>query len=191
MPQDHGLLLVVDDDPEWREALSDVLREEGYSVAVAEDGVAALDMLSHSDPLVVIADIQMPFMGGRQLLGRVRDDDGRVPVIIVSGEYIATDDVSLAGAFRVMSKPVALEELLSTVAKAVARRRAHLPLNKLWLAAGTVTKSRVRRTRRPRWEAIRRAVSTISTPTRAALLALVVASSLALLVRRRAALAAH
>jgi CheY-like chemotaxis protein len=188
MPQDHGLLLVVDDDPEWRDALSAVLREEGYSVAVAEDGVAALDMLSHSDPLVVIADIQMPVMGGRQLLGRVRADDARVPVIIVSSEYIATDDHSLAGAFRVMSKPVALEELLSAVAEAGERRRAHLPLNKLWLAAGSLSKSRVSRAPRGRWDAIRRAVSSVS-PTRVALLALVVASSLALIVRHRATLA--
>jgi CheY-like chemotaxis protein len=188
MTQDHGLLLVVDDDPEWREALSDVLREEGYSIVVAADGAEALETLSRCDPLVVIADIQMPFMNGRQLLRRVRADDGRVPVIIVSGEHIARDDVSLAGAFRVMSKPVPLEELLTAISKAVERRRAHLPLNKLWRAAGGA-KSSVSRTSRSRWDAIRRAVSSVS-PLHAGLVALMVASSVALVLRRRIALAA-
>jgi two-component system chemotaxis response regulator CheY len=183
MPNNHGILLLVDDDPDWVEALSDVLQEEGYSVVAASNGRVALEKLAKMDPLLVITDIEMPVMGGRQLLSRVRAGDGRVPVIIVSGERTVADDATLAGAFRVMRKPVPLEELLTAITEAGARRIAHLPLNKLWSAAGTV--SAIRRPVRTRWRALHELVS----PARVAVLALVLAASVGLLVRWRATLA--
>jgi two-component system, NtrC family, response regulator AtoC len=181
----RGRVLIVDDDPDWVDVLSDFLVEEGYSVTSAPNGLAALETLSRMEPLVVITDVRMPMMDGRQLLAKVREQNVRIPVIVVTGEHAPGQDAGLAGALRVIRKPVPVNHLLSAIAEAVAHRVVHLPLEKLWRAAGAVSRSPRHRVSRSPWRAIRR----FFTPTVAApIVALIVlASSLALLKHWRAA----
>jgi CheY-like chemotaxis protein len=186
MPHGRGRVLIVDDDPEWIETLTDFLVEEGYSVTAAPNGVAALEELSLMEPLVVITDVQMPIMDGRQLLCRVHEQNGRMPVIVVTGERAG--DPALAGAFRIIGKPVPVDDLLSAIAEATAHRIVHLPLHKLWSAAGKVTRSRGNRVAWLRRSAVGRAAGrAASSPAVLPIVLLIVlVSSLALLNRWRA-----
>jgi CheY-like chemotaxis protein len=179
---DHlGRVLIVDDDLEWREIVAELLQDAGYSVTTAEDGRRGLEMIATSPPTVVMTDIQMPVMDGRALLAQARALDGRLPVIVVSGNP-ESDDNPFPGAFRVMRKQGTPDQLLEAVAAAMAHRAAQLPLQKLWRAA----KERVPlRRRRPSFlEAITSGMNSYfrSTSARFALAATVLVS--ALLVRR-------
>src|SRR5580698_8140047 len=173
----RGRVLIVDDDPDWIDVLSDFLVEEGYSVTSAPDGLAALETLSRMEPLVVITDVKMPMMDGRQLLAKVHEQNVRIPVIVVTGERAPGEDVELAGALRIIRKPVPVNHLLSAIAEAVAHRVVHLPLEKLWRAAGAVSRPPKRRVARSLSRAIRRAV----TPASIGVVMILVGSSLALI----------
>jgi CheY-like chemotaxis protein len=111
-------LLVVDDDEDWVDAITQFLQEEGFQVTSVSNGSAALEVLSRSEPMVMLTDIRMPVMDGRELLAKVREQYARVPVIVVSGEHAEIDDPGLAGAFRIIAKPVPVEELLSAIGEA-------------------------------------------------------------------------
>ena len=132
--QHHGTkVLVVDDDPGWIELMKDILENDGYAVAAAENGVVALEQLSRFRPFIVITDLHMPLLDGRELLAKVRAQDERVPVIVVTADRERVS-AGLVGAFRVVGKLSEVEGVLSAVADATAHRVAHLPLQKLWNA---------------------------------------------------------
>jgi CheY-like chemotaxis protein len=176
----RGRVLIVDDDQDWIESLTDFLVEEGYSVTAAPNGRAALKLLSGMEPLVVITDVEMPIMDGREFLVRAREEHGRTPVIVVTGEGARGDKrTGLTGAFRIIRKPVPVEDLLMAISEAGAHRVLHLPLQKLWHAAGAVARSRRPRVPRSRWAAVRRVVTSASAAPFVVLVLLV--SSLALL----------
>jgi CheY-like chemotaxis protein len=185
MQPSRGQVLIVDDDPDWIESLTDFLVEEGYSVTAAPNGLAALKQLSRMEPLVVITDVEMPIMNGREFLVRARVQNGRTPVIVVTGEGArGAGCAGLTGAFRIIPKPVPVEDLLSAISEAAAHRVVHLPLQRLWLAAGAVSRSRHNRLSRFRWAAIRRVVTSASVAPIVALI--LVLSSLALVKHLRA-----
>jgi len=116
-------VLVADDDPDWRELMRDILESEGHTVAVAENGLAALDRLSDFEPFVIVSDLRMPGLDGRQLTGRVHARDRHIPVIVVTAdkEQLAP---GIPGAFRVVGKADAIEGVLAAVAAAVESRAA-------------------------------------------------------------------
>src|SRR3972149_6628042 len=66
-------ILIVDDEPSMREFLEIMLTREGYKVATASDGKDALNMLNKQMYDVIISDIQMPGMGGLELLKSIKD----------------------------------------------------------------------------------------------------------------------
>jgi DNA-binding NtrC family response regulator len=183
MPEVHGTVLLVDDDDEWMEAISDFLLEEGYAVVGAPNGLAALETLSRMQPFAVVTDIRMPFMDGRQLLVEVHAHDARVPVIVVTAEQVQDQDASLEGAFRVIRKPVPLEEFLSALEAARAHRAAHLPLQKLWRTARVAAPARDRDVVRSRWRSLRTlgfSIWSSTSPMHVVMLTVALASSFAL-----------
>jgi signal transduction histidine kinase len=94
MPEEHGQILVVDDNRMNRLKLSISLEQQGHTVGLAEDGQQALDML-HTQPFdVVLLDIVMPGMDGYQVLERIKGDPKLrdIPVIVIS----ALDEIDSA-----------------------------------------------------------------------------------------------
>jgi DNA-binding NtrC family response regulator len=178
----RGRVFIFDDDPQWVEALSDFLVEEGYSVATAPNGSRALAELSRTKPLVVISDLEMPEMNGRQFLVRVRAQNRRLPVIVVTGERVQNGDPSLAGAFRIIRKPIRVEDLLSALAEAIGRRVARLPLQKRRGAAGAVSRSRHGVSRSP-WAAVRRVVTSVTSASATPFVVLILIASSLVLVK--------
>ena len=79
-------ILIVDDDPSVRSLVRDVLEVEGYDVAVAEDGFAALRRIEAERPACVVLDVMMPGMDGHAVLSRIRasDSGSSLPVVMLT-----------------------------------------------------------------------------------------------------------
>jgi len=116
---DCKTVLVVDDDRDIRDVLTDALEAEGYRVITAPDGQEALDWLRASTvrPCVILLDLMMPRMDGLQFRTEQLNEPllAAVPVIVLSADpsVIATaKSLNFAGSLR---KPVPLEALLAAV----------------------------------------------------------------------------
>jgi two-component system NtrC family response regulator len=115
-------VLVVDDDPEWLDLMTELLEDEGYAVATAKDGARAVSLVPGFDPSVVLTDLQMPKMDGRALLAELRARDEQVPVVVVTGDLSQIHDPDLEeAAFEIIMKPPSVEKLLAVVANASAK----------------------------------------------------------------------
>lgn len=78
-------ILVVEDDVDIRQLNSDVLRESGYHVDIAGDGMVAWQALQNDQYDLLITDNHMPMMTGLELISKLRSEDMKLPVILVSG----------------------------------------------------------------------------------------------------------
>jgi CheY-like chemotaxis protein len=157
-------VLVVDDDRDWMEAITEFLEEEGYSVEGAENGLVALEKLARGEPIVaVVTDVQMPVMDGHALLARLHAQRPTLPVIVVTSEHVTGDEPTFTGALRVLRKPVAVDELLSALAHASAP-----------------THEKATEPPRSIWKAFRTLCASLTTPAHVVMLTVCVASSFAL-----------
>lgn len=82
-------VLVVDDEPIILETMTAILESEGFVVRTAEDGFAVLVTLRQTPPDLIISDLRMPNMSGFEFLSVVRRRFPHIPIIAISGEYIA------------------------------------------------------------------------------------------------------
>lgn len=111
-------VLVVDDERDIREAVSEVLADEGYEVFGAADGAEALSKLRAHHPAVVLLDLMMPGMNGWEFRAAQQHDPevSGIPVIVVS----ALGKVAGLDAAEFLQKPFELDALLTAV-----RHHAH------------------------------------------------------------------
>ena len=110
----NGRILVVDDNAHALRAMSDLLEFEGFSVLTARNGLDALNKMRTVDHIsLVLLDLWMPLMDGREVLSRKRGDPGiaEIPVVVLS----AVPPLSLDGADEVLRKPVDLGAFVDTV----------------------------------------------------------------------------
>ena len=123
-------ILVVEDDNDIAEMVIYNLKQAGYDVQHAADGLAALDMLRREPPDMVILDIMLPNLDGREVCRRIRQDQGtrHIPVLIVSALAEETDRVVgfEIGADDYITKPFSPRELVLRV-KAILRRSQEAP----------------------------------------------------------------
>jgi two-component system CheB/CheR fusion protein len=137
--QRAGDILIIEDDPELRNLLRQLLSEEGHRVTVSADGIAALGMVSHATlrPDLILADYNLPNgMNGLQTVAKLRQKLHRqVPVIVLSGD-IATDTLrDIAGQECIqLSKPVKPKELMALIEKLLSP----LPLRRPSADSGAV-----------------------------------------------------
>jgi two-component system nitrogen regulation response regulator NtrX len=118
-------ILIVDDEPGVRSALSGVLRDEGYDVDSAESGEACLDRLARQAYDVVVLDIWLPGMDGLATLSRMRERQIDAQVVIISGHGNVESAVRAIkmGAFDFVEKPLSLEKTVLVVRNALRQRR--------------------------------------------------------------------
>jgi two-component system response regulator MprA len=123
MQGDTSAVLIVEDDPDVRDALTRALRFEGYEVATASDGGKALAQIEVSEPDVIVLDVMMPFVDGLETCRRLRARGYGTPVLILTalGQVGDRVDGLDAGADDYMVKPFALDELLARL-RALLRR---------------------------------------------------------------------
>jgi CheY-like chemotaxis protein len=109
-------VLIVDDEAESREALSLLLEYEGYRVALAANGEEALRYLQERPaPCLILLDLQMPVMDGREFLRRQQAEErlARIPVLVISGGVDRRTTATLRGAVGLFTKPVRIKALLA------------------------------------------------------------------------------
>jgi CheY-like chemotaxis protein len=126
-------ILVVDDDTDFREGLRTALEMKGYQVEEAGNGKEALDRIVARPPLLVLLDLQMPVMNGRELLQKLRGapETKDIPVVIISG-FGFEWEAELMGAQGYIGKPFEALELERIIAallrpRLVAVRPAPVP----------------------------------------------------------------
>jgi two-component system, NtrC family, C4-dicarboxylate transport response regulator DctD len=121
---DKSPVIVIDDEEHVRRALAQSLDLVGFDPGTEESAEAALDHLSRSFPGVLITDVRLGGMDGLELLGRVKELDEDIPVILITGH----GDVSMAvkamheGAFDFLEKPFDTERLIDAVSRAAQTR---------------------------------------------------------------------
>ena len=103
---------VVEDDPDFRELVREVLERAGWTVDVADDGIAALSRIRRVIPDLIILDLMMPNLDGVEVLKLLRSTEvGRqIPVVVATGSRV--DDAVRELASAVLVKPFDIQELL-------------------------------------------------------------------------------
>ncbi|HVY44350.1 MAG TPA: sigma-54 dependent transcriptional regulator [Minicystis sp.] len=117
-------VLVVDDEPSARSGLEKLLKQEGFVVDAAADGVEALAVAADRPPDVVVTDLKMPNLDGVGLMQKLHEQDGALPVIVVTAFGDVSNAVAAmrAGADDYLTKPVDFDALVVAVERAVERR---------------------------------------------------------------------
>jgi DNA-binding response OmpR family regulator len=122
-------VLVIEDDKRIHKTLKLLFESEGYSLEVATDGQSGLETFRSTKPSVVILDLKLPKMSGRDVLREIRKEAPSQPVIILSAVSEEVDKVVLLelGADDYVTKPFSPKELLARVRTVTRRAERTLP----------------------------------------------------------------
>ncbi|MEW6217902.1 MAG: sigma-54 dependent transcriptional regulator [Thermodesulfobacteriota bacterium] len=114
-------VLIVDDEPNYRLILAELLRDEGFEVLTAASGEAALGVAREADLDMVVTDMRMPGMDGIDLMKAIKSMDRDLPVMIMTafGEVDKAVEAMRAGAYHYLVKPFKNDELVVNVRKAI------------------------------------------------------------------------
>jgi CheY-like chemotaxis protein len=119
--QDSSVVLVVDDDPDILEALSEILEAEGFEIRRARNGKEALEKLEPDPPQLILLDLMMPVMDGWEFAQRMRQRPSvaAIPIIVLSADRNVGSKATDIGAVGHLAKPFELNDLLEMVRKAL------------------------------------------------------------------------
>ncbi|MDY7224827.1 response regulator [Hyalangium rubrum] len=116
------MILVVDDDPDILEALSEILEAEGFEIRRARNGKEALDRLEPDPPQLILLDLMMPVMDGWEFAQRMRQRPpaiSGIPLIVLSADRNVGSKALDIGAVGHLAKPFELNDLLEMVRRAL------------------------------------------------------------------------
>jgi CheY-like chemotaxis protein len=108
------VILVADDEPDVRSLILALLEDEGYRVVVAANGRAAIEAVERGQPDLILMDIMMPLMDGREAVRRLRarPELATIPIVLMSA---VTADALQPGVQAFVAKPFDLDYLLWTI----------------------------------------------------------------------------
>ena len=135
----NQLVLVVDDEASIRRSLEGVLKDEGFSVVLAEDGESAIRILMNTRPALILLDIWMPGMDGLETLRKIKEIHQDIPVVMISGHATISTAVAATrlGAMDFLEKPLDLSGTIQLVRRVLHQANAAAQASQ-----------------EPRWEAI-------------------------------------
>ena len=116
------VVLVVDDDKDIRDLLSDALAAEGYVAVSARHGAEALERLRDLRPDLILLDLMMPVMDGLAFIAAKKDDPALVDIPVIAMTAATWNDVE--GAVALLRKPFDLDAFLADVARRLRKRTA-------------------------------------------------------------------
>ncbi len=124
---DKAHILIIDDEKNYLLVLETLLVDEGYKVTAINDSETALAFLEESEVDVVVTDMKMPRLSGRDVLERVKKNWPHVPVLIMTafGSIESAVEIMKYGAFDYITKPFANDELVLSVHNAAELSKAH------------------------------------------------------------------
>ena len=127
MPQEQAHLLVIDDEKNYLLVLEALLLDAGYAVTALNDPETALAFIDESEVDVIITDMKMPKLSGKDVLSHVKRDYPHIPVLVMTafGSIESAVDIMKMGAFDYITKPFANDELLLSVQNAVELAKVH------------------------------------------------------------------
>jgi two-component system, OmpR family, response regulator CpxR len=122
-------ILVVDDDPDLRRALTEVLEEEGFEVSCAQNGEEALVVLEGVPPSAILLDLTMPLMDGWTFRARQRSDAklADIPTVVISAAYSDARHVSTLEPDAFLAKPFEVGALTETLQRLCAAPQPRAP----------------------------------------------------------------
>jgi CheY-like chemotaxis protein len=117
-------VLIAEDEVALREILSEGMRDEGFEVVSAPDGVEALELYRIAGPFdVLLLDEDMPRLTGRRMLAQLRAAGETVPAVIFSGNLEIGDEERVRlGVAEALRKPVSLDDLSRAIRQALKQR---------------------------------------------------------------------
>ena len=136
-------ILVVDDEPIMQEILGDFLREEGYSIDIADSGEEGVELAQKSSYDCAIVDLMMPGIDGIETMQKLREIDTSLPVIVVTAFASVESAVEAMkrGAFEYITKPFKNDEVLVVLQKAIRTRQLELEVPQLKEEVKTLRKA--------------------------------------------------
>lgn len=119
-------ILIIDDDPNLRKTLADILRAKGYELLAAKNGTEGLALLERNAVNLVLIDLGLPDISGLEVLHRVKADYPATEAIILTGNATLNSAIEAAnsGAFSYLSKPYDIDQLILSIQRAVEKRQA-------------------------------------------------------------------
>jgi two-component system response regulator HydG len=132
-PKPSVRVLVVDDDDSARNALLRLLEQDGFTAEGVESGAKALLAASERPPDVVVTDLKMPGMDGVELLGKLKEQDRELPVILATSFADVGSAISAmrAGAEDYLTKPIDFDALEVALERALERRNLRVEAENL------------------------------------------------------------
>jgi two-component system response regulator AtoC len=123
VPRLERTALVVDDDMYVQSALAELLDEGGYDVHCASNGFSAVRLAIECRPLVVLLDLVLPERSGADVLAELRGDPATrdTAIVVVTGNAHLLTEAQLAETDGLVSKPFDVDEVMTTVQRAVRR----------------------------------------------------------------------
>ncbi len=117
-------ILVVDDEERFRKTMTRILKENGFQVDEASDGLSALEKMAEGDFDVVLLDMKMPGLSGEETFQNIVQQGFDVETIFLTGHVSAQDAIKNIqhGAFSYLLKPASIPEILKTVRQAMERK---------------------------------------------------------------------
>jgi two-component system, cell cycle response regulator len=119
-------ILIIDDDPNLRKTLSDILLRKGYHTLTAESGERGLALLGEEGANLVLVDLGLPDISGLEVLARVKESSPMTATIVLTGQAAIESAVEATnrGAFCYLVKPYAIDQLLNNVRRALEKQQA-------------------------------------------------------------------
>ncbi len=127
MSNEHARILVIDDEKNYLLVMEALLLDAGYGVTALNDPETALAFLDESEVDVIITDMKMPKLSGKDVLSHVKRDYPHIPVLVMTafGSIESAVDIMKMGAFDYITKPFANDELLLSVQNASELAKVH------------------------------------------------------------------
>jgi DNA-binding NtrC family response regulator len=133
-------ILIIEDDATIRLTVRDLLGRQGHDVEVAEDGRSGLDLYARRTFDLILLDLRLPDMHGREVLRTIREADEQALVIVMTAfpEVRSAVEMLKAGAYDYLNKPFENDDLREAVRRALETRRLKLEVERLRLCAEPV-----------------------------------------------------
>ena len=131
---DKPLILIVDDEEDFCQTVSDILEHSGFRTVVKQNPVEALELLQVQSVDLVLLDILMPQMDGRQVLTEIVQSHPEIPVIMITGQAYNVPvaiETAKKGSFSFLAKPIDLVQLKESVKMALDSKRPKVISNSI------------------------------------------------------------
>jgi len=123
---DRPRILIIDDDPNLRKTLSDILGMKGYETVSAENGEEGLALLGRNGVDLALIDLGLPDIPGLEVLARIKTDFPRTGAIVLTGQATIDSavDATNRGAFSYLVKPYPIDQLVNHIRRALEKQQA-------------------------------------------------------------------